>query len=148
MPIPEFTSDGILPPGDHSCTFEEIEEKFCHIPNYEKREKLFKELMSFVKVLKSMDVCEELLIDRSFATSRETHPGDIDIFIIVKPTVKSDVLGKKMGRIRGRRRWFGYGDLDVFFDYKGTPHYNNIMEHFRMVDFDENIERGILKVVL
>lgn len=148
MPIPEFTSEGVLPPGEHACTFAEIRDRFCNIPDYERREYLFGQLQQFIDELKAMEVANDVIVDRSFVTSRVPKPGDIDIFVVVKPEVSLDTLEAKMTRIRGRRRWFRYSDIEIFFDYQNTAHYRNIMEHFRMVDFDEDIVRGVLKVSL
>jgi hypothetical protein len=148
MPIPKLTSDGLLPPGEHECTLEEIYNVFGRMPNYERREYLFNELERFVKEVRYMDVATELIVDRSFTTSLETHPGDIDIFLVLKPNITRDYAEQKIGHTRGRKRWFGYGDLEVFPDHRGTDYYENIMQHFKMVDFDENLERGVLKVKL
>ena len=76
MPIPEFTSEGVLPPGEHACTFAEIRDRFCNIPDYERREYLFGQLQQFIDELKAMEVvgsimkCNTLESERDFVILR------------------------------------------------------------------------------
>jgi hypothetical protein len=65
---------GLLPPGEHPASMEELEAAFCW--NYRRRQ-YFKNLELIVGKLKERSV-SRIWVDGSFVTS-EDRPGDIDV---------------------------------------------------------------------
>lgn len=71
--IPEFDSNGNLPPGEHRATLKDIETKFTWT---QKRKKLFDGLEKAVKNLRDAGVWQ-IYIDGSFTTTKD-DPSDVD----------------------------------------------------------------------
>ncbi|MBN1312199.1 MAG: hypothetical protein JXB30_12335 [Anaerolineae bacterium] len=71
--IPEFTSNGNLPPGVHWATWQEFVERFGVSPY---RQELIQGLKVAVDSLKAAG-CKTVYVNGSFVTSKEV-PGDFD----------------------------------------------------------------------
>lgn len=71
--IPPFQSDGNLPPGIHTATWEEIAQRFGGNPQ---RAYLLAGLRRAVGILENAG-CRRVYINGSFVTSK-AHPGDFD----------------------------------------------------------------------
>lgn len=74
MVLPNFNTEGNLPPGIHLCTETEAKKKLAFNSH---REKLFVNLQRACQSLKRAG-CQRIYIGGSFATSKET-PGDFDV---------------------------------------------------------------------
>jgi hypothetical protein len=72
--IPAFNRNGVLPPGVHWSTMDEIRDKLCFS---KKRENLFNGLIRAIASLKEAG-CKTIYIDGSFSTTKHS-PGDIDV---------------------------------------------------------------------
>lgn len=83
--IPDFSDKYFLPPGEHSCTLTEIEERFGSC-NAQRRKvwSAFKRLLERKVELGLRP--ERALIDGSFCTGREL-PGDVDAAILIRPDI-------------------------------------------------------------
>ena len=80
--IPEFNKDGCLPKGVYKATLEEIKEKFGK--GSARREKLFRGIVSVVKLLREhKGSVSRFLLNGSYVTSKE-EPGDFDYILILK----------------------------------------------------------------
>lgn len=71
--IPDFNSDGRLPPGTHCCDWQEFSSRFAWNPH---RERLLSGLKAALDSLKAAG-CQTTYIDGSFVTTKEI-PGDFD----------------------------------------------------------------------
>lgn len=71
--IPDFTSEGVLPPGIHEATLEELREKL----GFSRRRRDL--IGGLERALRMMSYCgiERVYIDGSFVTDKP-RPGDID----------------------------------------------------------------------
>ena len=86
QPIPSFTSAGLLPPGDHPMTFDELMRSILvlGVPGPDRspvwdtswRKHLVSNLRCLVEQLWSVGI-EQIFIDGSFAEDKD-HPNDID----------------------------------------------------------------------
>jgi hypothetical protein len=85
--LPDFTSDGLLPPGEHPATWDEILGRFGWNP---RRQALLSGLAAALIPLRSAG-CTRLFLDGSFVTSKEL-PGDYD--------AAWDPLGVNLGFLR------------------------------------------------
>ena len=85
--IPEFDTNGNLPPGLHRTTLENIKSKLTWSI---KRKKLFDGLEEAVKNLRSAGV-SQIYLDGSFITT-EDEPNDIDGCWVPNSRVNADVL--------------------------------------------------------
>lgn len=71
--IPEFNENGLLPPGIHLCTIEDIQLQFTY--NIRRRE-IFDGLLRLISDLKAIS-SSAVYIDGSFVTAKQL-PSDID----------------------------------------------------------------------
>lgn len=85
--LPDFTSDGLLPPGEHPAAWDEISQRFGWNPH---RQSLLAGLSAALIPLRSAG-CSRLFLDGSFVTSKDL-PGDYD--------AAWDPLGVNLGFLR------------------------------------------------
>ncbi len=86
--LPQFTEDGLLPPGDYEMTFEEIMSSTLVMgpgpshPNWDRewRSKLVDNLKVMVNQLWDVGIAE-IFINGSFVEDKE-HPNDIDGYFV------------------------------------------------------------------
>ncbi len=71
--LPAFTSDGLLPPGEHVATWDEVVLRFGWNPH---RQNLLGGLAAALIPLRTAG-CKRLFLDGSFVTSKDL-PGDYD----------------------------------------------------------------------
>jgi hypothetical protein len=71
--LPDFTSDGLLPPGEHLATWDEISNRFGWNP---RRQSLLAGLSAALIPLRTAG-CGRIFLDGSFVTDKEL-PGDYD----------------------------------------------------------------------
>lgn len=80
MSIPDLTSAGYLPPGDHRGTMEELWARFGRGP---RRRMLLEQLDYVIERLALLGV-QRIWVDGSFVTDK-LRPGDIDVIYDVPP---------------------------------------------------------------
>ncbi|MED4041169.1 DUF6932 family protein [Niallia taxi] len=80
--IPNFIDDYHLPPGEHECTFEDIETRFLSTEIRTKRWDSFIALLKRLNELKLIP--EAVLVNGSFVTGRN-EPGDVDFCALILP---------------------------------------------------------------
>ena len=72
--LPPFAATGLLPPGIHWTSWNQIVSRFGHTPH---RANLLLGLMDGIAALKAAG-CQEIYLDGSFCTDKEV-PGDFDV---------------------------------------------------------------------
>jgi hypothetical protein len=85
MPLPEWTEEGLLPPGAHPATLLDIYERFVlDAPQASRapRELIHSALSLHLKLIQQIIPVGKAWIDGSFATRTELSPGDVDVAII------------------------------------------------------------------
>ena len=83
MSIPELNFHGLLPPGIHDCTIEEVGQQFGRFQWSDCRPNLFKRLQEYVHELQQSQIAEALILDGSFVTGKP-NPNDIDIILVLR----------------------------------------------------------------
>ena len=74
---------GLLPPGVHDYTLEDIADTFGRFQRSDVRLKLMERLRGFVESVGKVDAEIQILIDRSFIMGNVDEPGDIDVILIL-----------------------------------------------------------------
>ena len=87
MPIPLLNELGLLPPGVHECTMDEIEERFARFQKTDQRIRLFEKLVRYVKEARGTGLAVALL-------------HDPDVLIMDEPT--SGLDPNQIRRFRGQ----------------------------------------------
>lgn len=77
MPIPDWTAQGLLPPGQHLATLPEIKSRLCWNPH---RDQLWQNGLRWLVELTHRDLRYPLWIGGSFTTDKEV-PMDVDIVL-------------------------------------------------------------------
>ena len=83
--IPDFI-DGVLPDGVHTCTLEEVAERFGRFQGSDQRPKLTEALKRYIKEVRSLGVATAVIIDGSYVTIK-VQPSDIDMILVLRENV-------------------------------------------------------------
>ncbi len=82
MPL-DFDERGLLLPGVHDATLEELDEHFGRFQRTDQRITLFKKLKAYLTDLKNSGIKCSLIIDGSFIMTKVDEPDDIDLVLIL-----------------------------------------------------------------
>lgn len=138
--IPDFDTNGNLPPGIHSATLAEVESKFAHNT---KRKELFAALSEVIKILSEAN-CQEVHLDGSFITTKE-EPGDYDLCFEptgLKPTESLRAL--LANRENRKTEYLG----DIFVRMPEPPYYLDHVRDWQKDGRNEDVIKGIIKIDL
>lgn len=92
MPIPDFCDGYHLPPGEHICAIEEIEQRFA--TGSDQRVRVWRCFRFYLDRCRDLGVIPSvILVDGSFVTGRE-RPGDVDAAACVSPGVILDAIDR------------------------------------------------------
>src|SRR6267143_6908647 len=82
MPLPALNHDGLLPPGIHDCTLDELKVGFGNFQGNDQRPRLFARLEDFLDEARTAGLVRCVLVNGSFVTSKP-DPNDIDMVVVV-----------------------------------------------------------------
>lgn len=143
--IPEFTDIGLLPPGIHWTTIDEVVSKFGFNQH---RKKLLVGLKKAIGALKSAG-CKEIYLDGSFVTNKE-FPNDYDACwfpVGVNPSKLDSVfLDFKNKRAAQKAKYMGeflVGSMNADSSTKGLSVLN-----FFQIDKETGAIKGIIGLKL
>src|SRR5438034_9578493 len=94
MPIPPFDEDGLLPPGIHSCTIEEIQRRFGRFTRSDRRQTLMARLETLVNDARSARMPRSVMVNGSSVTDKD-EPNDVDLIIVTE----SEREGQRLGAV-------------------------------------------------
>lgn len=148
MPIPEFNSEGFLPPGIYTCTLEEIKQNFGRFRRTDRRPNLTNKLIEYMNELLNAHVAKFVIINGSFITDID-EPNDIDVLLVLKddldltepfpPYIKNSFNGNYIKK---------YFQLDFKFGFEDDISAKEIISLFRKVKEQPGKEKGLLKIIL
>ena len=84
--IPEFTQDGLLPPGIHSCTFHEVQSRFGFTLT---RVAIALGLRQMIHNLPDGSAVKHIITDGSFVQN-VANPTDVDVVLVVESLKDGD----------------------------------------------------------
>ena len=79
----EINQHGILPPGIHDMSLDEISLFFGSVSDSRHRSRLFEELKKYVERLRSLRIGVALIVDGSFVMPCVEMPADIDMILVM-----------------------------------------------------------------
>lgn len=80
--LPDWTDQGLLPPGIHAATLEDVHERFVlDAPHQDRRGMLFRALRTYMELLQQLVPAGRVWIDGGFGTRKDTPPHDVDVVI-------------------------------------------------------------------
>src|SRR5437879_1217565 len=145
MPIPPLDNAGLLPPGVHDCTLEEVEERFGRFQKSDQRIHLFARLREYLNEVRLTGFAVALLIDGSFVTAKD-EPEDIDLVLVLKPDhdflkllrpFEYNVISKH--RVRRHYRF------DMVAVGEGSVDFDKAVRFFQQVRDRSDIRKGLLR---
>ncbi|HUE75123.1 MAG TPA: hypothetical protein VMP01_29915 [Pirellulaceae bacterium] len=143
--IPPFTDDGFLPPGVHTATLAEFEERFVNSTSSERRRELFERLREVIADAHRTPWVRHVYVAGSFVTAKP-HPGDFDCLLVLDPAGANAELRPFEYNLfivkAAKRRHRG----DVFAVSEGTPLHNQLWDFFQSTRQGGRV--GIVKVTL
>ena len=146
--LPEFDTDGDLPPGIHRATLAELEKRLGRFGVSDRRINLFARLKQLVGMASRSGIVDRLLVAGSFVTSKPA-PNDIDIVIILSRDVDFGALTPQQYTVADRdalRRVLKTEVLDVITVRNGTTRMNLVLEFFQSKRDNKHV--GIIEVRL
>lgn len=146
MPIPELNTHGLLPPGVHDCTIEEIASRFGIFQGGEQRPLLMEKLTVFAAEARASGIVRALLVDGSFVTVKAA-PNDIDLVIIVEAThdFSADLRPLEYNVVSKRRVQRRYG-FDILVARENSPEHAKWVAFFAQVRLEPGARKGILRL--
>lgn len=135
MPAARLNEYGLLNPGLHPMTIEEIAELFAQFQRSDRRMKLMEKLRDFIKAVGEADPRIRVIVDGSFVMSTVDEPDDVDLVLVLPKDwdVAADlrpfeynVVSKRMVRKR-----FGF---DLVVGVEGEPGVDAAIEFFSRVN--------------
>lgn len=131
--LPQFDSQGDLPPGIHAASLDEIENRFGLFAASDRRVRLFALLKLVVSMARDASIVEHLLIAGSFVTSKP-QPNDVDVILLISSNVDFDELTPIQCAVADQdalRRTIRSGDVDALALRDGTIRALKAIEFFR-----------------
>lgn len=110
--IPEFTDQGLLPPGTHQATLEELKERFAIFDRSDQRLRIHEKLERLLREAQSSAVVKRVLVGGSFVTAK-SEPNDFDCILVLDSAISGNELRPQEYNLVSRRmarRLFG-GDV-------------------------------------
>jgi hypothetical protein len=148
MPIPELNEHGLLPPGIHSCTIDEIKTRFGSFQGNDRRVGLFAKLVELISAMCRSGMFQALVIDGSFVT-RKAAPNDIDVLAVLRPhhDFERDLPVSEYALVSRAllRRRFGF---DVVVAEEMSAVYLSYVEFFSRMREDPQLRKGLLRIEL
>ncbi|HEX3531325.1 MAG TPA: hypothetical protein VH988_30045 [Thermoanaerobaculia bacterium] len=148
MPIPDYDAGGVLPPGVHLCTMDEIKERFARFRTSDRRLRLYRQLVEYVDRVEEIGAIRALIIDGSFVTDK-AEPADIDLIVIVSDTLHAAPgLSPYVYNVISKRQVKKKFDFDLFIVRDGSEELQKQVEFFSQVRGRPATRKGLLRVDL
>lgn len=148
MPIPQFTSEGLLPLGIHDATEPEIRARFGDFQESDRRMRLFAKLVELVAAMRESELFDALVIDGSFVAAKPA-PNDIDLIGVLRPghDFEGDLPMFQYALVSRSllRRRFGF---DVLVAKPESDAYNGYVAFFSRVREAPELTKGLLRLRL
>ena len=148
MPIPAFTSDGLLPEGIHDGTLEELRERFGSFQGTDRRCRLFELLEAFVRDAKASGLVKAVIVDGSFVTTLDA-PNDVDLIVVLRPDhdfrASLRPLAYNVVSTQQVRRIYR---IDALIGQEGQQELDNHIEFFSQIRSSAENHKGMVRVIL
>ena len=143
MAIPEFGTEGLLPPGVHSCLLSELEERFGRFQRTDRRVRLWNRFAEFVRELRATQIAVALIVDGSFATAKP-DPNDIDLILILAQD--HDFSRQSEYNLVSRRQVRRHFGFDLLLTAEDQPELAEYVAFFAQVRGRPDLKKGLLRL--
>jgi hypothetical protein len=153
LPIPDLKEYGLLPPGIHKCTIDEIKQKFCYNSSTT-RVPLWKNFIAFIEWVINMNVFDILYFNGSYTTDK-VNPNDIDCVLLL-PDIINEVQKKNINpKIFNNKFIKSLYKIHLYLCKEEDDKENEIdlFQKIRIEDaiernIDQNTKKGLLMIIL
>lgn len=140
-----LNGDGLLNPGVHDLTVEQIKEAFGSFSSTDRRCRLFERLKEYIAKVTAKPWFREMFIDGSFVTDKES-PSDIDLIVVVdNDLLPEDLLRPADYNLLSRRRTRRMYGFDVISVPHGSEALTNWLDYFSLVR-GSSLRKGIVRL--
>lgn len=89
--IPPFDPDGDLPPGRHTATWQEFQERFCLFRRSDRRLQLCHRIEQMLDEARASHIVERVIFGGSFVRA-QPEPNDFDCIVVLQAGTRYDTL--------------------------------------------------------
>ncbi len=89
--IPTFDLDGDLPPGDHTATWQEFQQRFCGFTLSDQRPQLCRRIEQLIGDACASGIVDRVIFGGSFVTGK-SEPNDFDCIVVLQAGVRYETL--------------------------------------------------------
>ena len=143
--LPDFTDNGLLPPGIHRATVAEFRARFAVFSRSDRRWKIFQKIDALLTEAKRSEIVRRVLVAGSYVTAK-AEPNDFDCILVLEPSIVGSLLPPFQYNLASRkmaRRLFG-GDITTALD--GSAALAKYLEFFQTTR--EGWRAGIVEIEL
>jgi len=146
MPIPGLDDAGLLPPGVHDCTLDEVRRRFGIFQITDRRPTLYDKLQVLVREAWGSGLVAEIIIDGSFVTAKP-DPNDIDLILVLNAghdfSAELRPFEYNVLSTRQARKIYGF---DLLIAMHGSPVYEEYLAFFAQVRGETSRRKGLLRL--
>ena len=155
----ERSQHGILSPGIHEMSMEEIGRLFGNVPKPRYRLRLFETFQKYVERLQTLHIGIALIVDGSFVMPCVEKPADIDIVLVMPENWRHTIeiippeQYNLLSPVRVEAEFTGlhlFAVAENSLEYHGWIRwFSNIKDDWCfMFDIPDNISKGLIRVTL
>jgi hypothetical protein len=148
MAIPQLDPDGLLPPGVHDCSIDELRSRFGSFQMSDHRPRLFEKLEQYLNEARQTALVLAVLVDGSFVTSAAA-PEDVDVILLLRHdhNFQAELRPFEYNVLSGRQARKRY-HVDAFAAVEGSALAAEYLEFFTRVRESAGRRKGVIRVVL
>jgi hypothetical protein len=143
--IPDLNQTGLLPPGIHQASVEELKARFAVFDRSDARFRLFKRLEAFIEQARRSGIVKRLLVVGSFVTAK-AEPNDFDCLLVFSSSIVGQELAPVQYNLLSRRMARRLYGGDVTPALEGSAALAEYLEFFQTSR--EGNRMGIVEVPL
>lgn len=147
MAIPPLTAEGVLPPGVHPCSLDEIQQRFGSFQETDGRVQLYDALARYVDEARRTGLVRAVVVDGSFVTAKP-DPGDIDLLVVLSEQLSDVDLPPFAYNVISRKKIRRMYPFDALIAHDDGPAYREYVAFFAQVKAVPGAVKGILRVEL
>ena len=146
--LQHLTEDGILPPGIHDASLEDIKARFGLFQETDRRPRLCERLEQLVAQLRPLGFVRHLIVNGSFVTSKP-DPEDIDLILAIVPEIlhRPEWAPAEYNALSSRRLRKQY-QFDVLVAPVDGPAYSEYLEFFSQIKGSPDGRKGLVRLQL
>ncbi|MCF7981166.1 MAG: hypothetical protein K9K86_04225 [Pseudomonadales bacterium] len=144
--VKSLNEQGLLDPGLHEFTLEEVGDTFGRARSSDKRPQLFAFLEKLYKHAISTGIVSHIVVDGSFVTDKAI-PGDIDLILVVdQEMLENPDLTPYQLNLLSRHRAKKLYPFDILVASEGSTEYQEYVRYYSQIKQDPSIEKGLIRI--